>query len=289
MTEEEDFWSATQQQLQPLIEHPTLTDKLLKKPPFRFIHDIVFNLQKQHHCFGEAFTAADLDHTTIDGKEAKLAFLEKLISIVSTSLARPIDVNPKKIAAGGEPEKTNHLLREMAALANAAISAGSGAPPPPPGATNSAPPPPPPNAPPPPPPPPPQDSAPPPPPPGAPPPPGQGAKPTIDLQNLQPEKADSEEKKVAIRDAEKFRGKVAKYGLDLESELKPSKIAADIHAMERELKSREIPPTEPTNWPEEKLIIAIQRQIDTIKQTKELIADNDIICKELSSLAMAQL
>ena len=82
---------------------------------------------------------------------------------------------------------------------------------------------------------------------------------------------------------------MAKYGLDLESELKPSKIAADIHAMERELKSREIPPTEPTNWPEEKLIIAIQRQIDTIKQTKELIADNDIICKELSSLAMAQL
>eukprot|EP01043_Picozoa_sp_COSAG02_P000757 COSAG02_NODE_14_length_56855_cov_512.793661_38_plen_427_part_00 len=65
-----------------------------------------------------------LDSKAIKDKESKIQYLTMLITCVGNSLGYAIDVNPKKIVAGHEPEKTNALLQALYEAATADPGAG---------------------------------------------------------------------------------------------------------------------------------------------------------------------
>jgi TRAF3-interacting protein 1 len=50
--------------MESLISKPKMIDKYLRKPPFRYIHDIVVALVQSHQ-FPSRLTAPDLDHANL--------------------------------------------------------------------------------------------------------------------------------------------------------------------------------------------------------------------------------
>lgn len=73
----------TQKYLGKYVKKPALSDKLLKKPPFRFLHDVINAVIKETGFMKGLFSDEELNSENVKEKEAKLAFLAKLIEAVS--------------------------------------------------------------------------------------------------------------------------------------------------------------------------------------------------------------
>ena len=68
--------------LSSLIIKPKMTEKLLSKPPFRFLHDTISAVVNTTG-FGEGLMEGDeLDSAAITDKAAKMAYLEKMANFV---------------------------------------------------------------------------------------------------------------------------------------------------------------------------------------------------------------
>ncbi|AYU78653.1 hypothetical protein, conserved [Leishmania donovani] len=107
----------TQKELGAVIQAPRLTDKLLSRPPFRYIHDIVMSFMKATGFPDGLFDADQLDSAKVADKKAKVQFLEKLIAAVEAATGTPVTARPSKIVAGEEAEKTNELFQQLAQCA----------------------------------------------------------------------------------------------------------------------------------------------------------------------------
>nr|CAD2202604.1 unnamed protein product [Meloidogyne enterolobii] len=98
----------------PLIQRPVLTDQLLNRPPFKFLHDIVSEVIKSTGYSDGLFTVDELDSTKASSsRDSKIAFLQKLIDLLNIN-GELDDLKPAKIVAGKEPELTNILLQSLA-------------------------------------------------------------------------------------------------------------------------------------------------------------------------------
>lgn len=105
-----------------LIIRPRLTEELLERPPFRFIHDIITEITK---ATGLAEGMFDFDTEMVPrsmGKAPRLRYLEKVIVLVDAQLQLGgllvSHVKASKIVAGLEPNKTNKLLQLFAVAAH---------------------------------------------------------------------------------------------------------------------------------------------------------------------------
>nr|XP_012216942.1 PREDICTED: TRAF3-interacting protein 1 isoform X1 [Linepithema humile] len=124
----------TQDLLGKYFKKPPLTEKLLRKPPFRFLHDIITAVIKETGFLEGLFTEEELNSDNIKDKETKLAFLTKLIDVVSEYFillyhhikyaydyifflelisGANLTVRASKIISGQEPTKTNELLQAI--------------------------------------------------------------------------------------------------------------------------------------------------------------------------------
>jgi TRAF3-interacting protein 1 len=104
-----------------LFAKPKMSEKLLCKPPFRYLHDI-FTATMEKTGFGNGlFQGSELNSKGFDDKESKTAFLVKLITLTEMMIGEKIEIKPSMILAGQQPDKTNLWLQQMFRAATAGV------------------------------------------------------------------------------------------------------------------------------------------------------------------------
>ncbi|XP_070832590.1 TRAF3-interacting protein 1 isoform X1 [Chaetodon trifascialis] len=104
----------TQDTLGKVIKKPPLTDKLLSKPPFRYLHDIFSEVIRTTGFMKGLYGENELKSDNVKDKDSKIVFLQKAIDVVMLVSGEPLAAKPPRIVAGHEPEKTNELLQALA-------------------------------------------------------------------------------------------------------------------------------------------------------------------------------
>ena len=108
---------ATIKAFKGIIKRPPLTEKLLGKPPFHFLFDILEEVIKVTGVGEGLYEGAELDVTALKAsKEGKIAFLQKFIDMTAYASKEDVAARPSKIVAGKNPEETNEWLQLVAKL-----------------------------------------------------------------------------------------------------------------------------------------------------------------------------
>ncbi|XP_014640942.1 PREDICTED: TRAF3-interacting protein 1 isoform X2 [Ceratotherium simum simum] len=103
----------TQEALGKVIRRPPLTEKLLCKPPFRYLHDIITEVIRMTGFMKGLYTDTEMKSDNVKDKDAKISFLQKAIDVVVMVSGEPLSAKPARIVAGHEPERTNELLQRI--------------------------------------------------------------------------------------------------------------------------------------------------------------------------------
>ncbi|KAJ3098196.1 TRAF3-interacting protein 1 [Phlyctochytrium planicorne] len=94
-----------------IIKKPPLTAKLLSKPPFRYLHDMFTEIIKSTAFAAGLYDDNEMNSENVKEKDAKVAYLLKMIDCVGISTGVEVKANPLKIVAGMDVEETNAFLQ----------------------------------------------------------------------------------------------------------------------------------------------------------------------------------
>ncbi|XP_053838638.1 TRAF3-interacting protein 1 isoform X2 [Vidua macroura] len=103
----------TRETLGQVIRKPPLTDALLSKPPFRYLHDLICEVIRVTGFLKGLYTDFELKSDNVKDKDSKINFLQKAIDAVVMVTGEPLSVKPARVVAGHEPEKTNEFLQAI--------------------------------------------------------------------------------------------------------------------------------------------------------------------------------
>lgn len=123
---EDKYWEPTMKVFSSLFQKPKMQDKLLQKPPFKYLFDIVLATMEATK-FGEGlYSAQELDASYYESRDIKIMFLKKAIDLTQHAIGKGLAAKPNKIVAGLEPENTNLFLQEFHRSATTAELAKKG-------------------------------------------------------------------------------------------------------------------------------------------------------------------
>ena len=110
--------------MERIVQKPKCSDKLLGKPPFRFLHDLISAVIRNTGFGRELYGEDMMDSKNVKDKQAKIQYLERIIQAVGSHLNTIVDARPAKIVAGLEAENTCTFLQLLALAANNQGGAG---------------------------------------------------------------------------------------------------------------------------------------------------------------------
>jgi hypothetical protein len=118
----------TSEAVAKVIDKPQMKPKLLERPPFRFLHDVVTGIIKATGWQADLYTDAEKDNKSeiFNEKAGKCAYFEKIIGVVSAQLGISITADPGKIVSGKDCEDTRKLLHYIALAASGVKGGGGG-------------------------------------------------------------------------------------------------------------------------------------------------------------------
>lgn len=108
-----DEVESTKTAILKVIRKPIPTDKLLQRPPFKFIQDVTLAVIKATKFRENLYTTEEATADFSKNRDGKISFLAKAIAAIEEALGEKLDIKASKVIAGLETDKTNIFLTKF--------------------------------------------------------------------------------------------------------------------------------------------------------------------------------